>query len=84
VDVVFIFASCPPGELLELRRLGYRLVSTAYCQGVERVDDVKAYVRDKFAVVVGDAGLAKRLDVAYMTWDEALDFLSGCALRKSV
>jgi len=75
MKVAFIFAGCPPGELLELRRLGYLLASTADCQGVERVDDVEAYVRGRFAIVVGDAGLSKRLDVAYMTWDEALDFL---------
>jgi len=75
VSVVFIFAECPPGELLELRRLGYSLTSTADCQGVEKVDDVEAYIRDKFAIVVGSEELAKRLDVGYMTWEEALDFL---------
>jgi len=75
VEVAFIFASCPPGELLELRRLGYRLASTADCQGVEKVNDAGAYIRDKFSMVVGDAGLAKRLRVRHMTWDEALEFL---------
>jgi len=75
VSVVFIFARCPPSELLELKRFGYLLASTADCQGVERVDDAEAYVRGKFAVVVGDVELAKRLDVAYMTWEEALNFL---------
>jgi len=53
VSVVFVFASCPPSELLELRRFGYRLASTADCQGVEKVDNVEAYVRHKFTVVVG-------------------------------
>jgi len=38
--VAFIFAGCPPGELLELRRFGYLIASTADCQGVEKVDDV--------------------------------------------
>jgi len=75
VSVVFIFAGCPPEELLELKRFGYLLASTADCQGVERVADVEAYVRGKFAVVVGSEELAKRLDVGYMTWEEALDFL---------
>jgi len=75
VSVVFIFAECPPDELLELKRFGYLLASTAECHGVEKVADVEAYVRDKFAIVVGDAGLAKRLDVGHMAWDEALDFL---------
>ncbi|ABO08186.1 hypothetical protein [Pyrobaculum calidifontis] len=80
-SVVFIFAGCPPEELLELRRFGYLLVSTADCQGVEKAVDVKAYVRGKFAVVVGDAELAKRLDVGCMAWEEALDFLR-CARRR--
>jgi len=62
------------GELLKLKCFGYLLVSTADCQGVERVADVEAYVRGRFAVV-GDAELAKRLDVGHMTWEEALDFL---------
>jgi len=75
VSVVFIFAGCPPSELLELRRLGYLLASTADCQGVERVADAEAYVRGRFAMVVGSEELAKRLDVGYMTWDEALEFL---------
>jgi len=75
MEVAFIFAGCPPGELLELKRLGYRLASTADCRGVERVTDVEAYIRDKFALVVGSEELAKRLDVGYMTWEEALDFL---------
>jgi len=75
VSVVFIFAGCPPGELLELRRFGYRLASAADCQGVEKVDDVEAYVRGKFAVVVGSEELAKRLGVGHMSWEEALDFL---------
>jgi len=75
VFVVFIFAGCPPDKLLELRRFGYLLASTAECHGVEKVVDVETYVRDKFAIVGGDAGLAKRLDVAYMSWEEALDFL---------
>jgi len=81
VEVAFIFAGCPPGELLELRRLGYRLASTADCQGVEKVDDVEAYVRGKFALVVGSEELAKRLDVGYMTWEEALDFLKWARQR---
>jgi len=75
MEVAFIFAGCPSGELLELRRIGYRLASTADCQGVERVTDVEAYVRGKFALVVGSEELAKRLRVGHMTWDEALDFL---------
>jgi len=75
VSVVFIFAECPPGELLGLRRFGYSLVSTVDCQDVEKVDDVEAYIRDKFAIVVGNTELAKRLDVGHMTWDEALEFL---------
>jgi len=75
MSVVFIFAGCPPGELLELKRFGYQLASTADCQDVEKVDDVEAYVRDKFAMVVGSEDLAKRLRVGHMTWDEALDFL---------
>jgi len=75
MEVAFIFAGCPPDELLELRRLGYRLASTADCKGVEKVTDVEAYVRDKFALVVGSEELAKRLDVGYMTREEALDFL---------
>ena len=75
MSVVFIFAGCPPEELLELRRFGYLLVSTADCQGVEKVDDVEAYIQDKFALVVGSEELAKRLDVGHMSWDEALDFL---------
>jgi len=75
MSVVFIFAGCPPGELLELRRLGYRLASTADCQDVEKVDDVEAYVRGRFAIVVGNTELAKRLDVGHMTWDETLEFL---------
>jgi len=64
VSVVFIFAGRPPGELLELRRFGYSLASTADCQDVERINDIEAYIRDKFTVVVGDAGLAKRLRAA--------------------
>jgi len=75
VSVVFIFAGCPPGELLELKRLGYLIASTADCQGVEKVDYVEAYIQGRFAIVVGDAGLAKWLDVGRMTWEEALDFL---------
>jgi len=75
MEVAFIFAGCPPSELLELKRLGYLIVSTADCQGVEKVDDVEAYVRGRFALVVGDAELAKRLDVGYMSWEEAFDFL---------
>ena len=66
MEVAFIFASCPPGELLELRRLGYRLASTADCQGVEKVDNVE---------------LAKRLKVGHMTWEKALDFLKWAYLR---
>jgi len=81
VSVAFIFTGCPPGELLELKRFGYLLASTADCQGVEKVDDVEAYVRGKFALVVGDAELAKRLRVGYMAWDEALDFLSQVKIR---
>jgi len=75
VSVVFIFAECPSGELLELRRFGYLLTSTADCQDVEKVDDVEAYIRDKFALVVGSEDLAKRLDVGHMSWEEALDFI---------
>jgi len=75
VSAVFIFAECPPDELLELKRLGYWLASTADCQGVEKVDDAEANIRGRFAIVVGDVELAKRLDVAYMALDEALDFL---------
>jgi len=81
VSVIFVFASCPPGELLELRRFGYLLTSTADCQGVEKVDDIEAYVRGRFALVVGSEELAKRLDVGYMTWEEALDFLKWAYLR---
>jgi len=61
--------------LLELKRLGYLLASTADCQGVERITDVEAYIQGKFALVVGDAELAKRLDLGHMAWEEALDFL---------
>jgi len=75
VSVVFIFAGCPPSELLELRRFGYLLASTADCQGVERVADAEAYVRGRFALVVGDVELAKRLGVGHMTLGEALEFL---------
>jgi len=75
MEAAFIFAGCPPGELLELRRFGYLLASTADCHGVEKVGDIEAYIQDKFAIVVGDAELAKRLDVGHMTWEEALDFL---------
>jgi len=66
VEVAFIFAGCPPDELLELRRLGYRLASTADSQGVEKVDNVE---------------LAKRLKVGHMTWEKALDFLKWAYLR---
>jgi len=52
VSVVFIFTGCPPGELLELKRFGYLLASTADCQGVEKVDDAEAYIQ------VGDVELA--------------------------
>jgi len=81
MEVTFIFAGCPPSELLELRRFGYSLASTADCQDVERVADVEAYVQDKFAIVVGNADLAKKLDVGHMTWDEALDFLKWLGFR---
>jgi len=57
---VFVFAGCPPSELLELRRFGYLLAPTADCQGVERMVDVEAYIQDKFALVVRDAELAER------------------------
>jgi len=82
MSVVFIFAGCPPDELLELRRLGYLLASTADCQGVEKVTDVEAYIRDKFAVVVGSDELAKRLDVGHMTWEETLDFLRWLGFQR--
>jgi len=49
--------------------------TTADCQGVERVDNVEVYIRDKFALVVGSEELAKRLRVGHMAWKEALDFL---------
>jgi len=75
MSVVFIFAGCPPDELLELKRFGYLLASTVDCQGVEKAVDVEAHIQGKFAVVVGDVELAKRLDVAYMTWEEASDFI---------
>jgi len=75
MSVVFIFAGCPPSELLELRRLGYRLASTVDCQGVEKAVDVEAHIQGKFAVVVGDVELAKRLRVGHMSWEEALEFL---------
>jgi len=75
VSVVFIFAGCPPEELLELRRFGYSLASTADCQDVERIDDVETYIRDKFAMIVGSEELAKRLRVGHMSWEEAIDFL---------
>jgi len=75
MEVAFIFAGCPPSELLELRRFGYLIASTADCQGVEKVGDIEAYVRGRFAIVVGNAELAKRLDVGHMTWGEALEFL---------
>jgi len=75
MSVAFIFAGCPPGELLELKRFGYQLASTADCQGVERITDVEAYIQGKFALVVGSEELAKRLRVGHMTWEEALDFL---------
>jgi len=81
MGATFIFAGCPPSELLELRRFGYLLASTADCQGAEKVADVEAYVRDKFAVVVGSEELAKRLDVGHMTWEEALDFLKWLGFR---
>jgi len=80
VSFVFIFAGCPPEELLELKRFGYLLTSTAECQGVERVADVEAYIQDKFAIVVGSEDLAKRLDVGHMSWDEALEFLKWVRL----
>jgi len=81
VSVVFIFAGCPPEELHKLKRFGYLLASTADCRGVEKVDDAEAYIRGRFAVVVRDAELAKRLRVGYMAWDEALDFLSQVKIR---
>ena len=42
---------------------------------MEKVGDIETYVRDKFALVVGDAELAKRLRVDHMSWEEALEFL---------
>jgi len=60
--VVFIFAGCPPGELLELKRFGYLLASTSDCQGVEKVNYLlEAYIQGKFVMVVGSEELAKGL-----------------------
>jgi len=84
VSVVFILAGRPPGELLELRRLGYRLVSTADCQGVGKVGDVETYIRGKFAIVrrrragqeagrdVYDVGRGLGLPKVGSTWGLAL------------
>jgi len=80
MSVVFIFAECPPDELLGLKRFGYLLASTADCQGVDKVNDIEAYIQGKFAMVIGSEELAKRLDVGRMTWDEALDFLKWVRL----
>jgi len=59
MEVAFIFAGYPSGELLELRRFGYLLVSTADCEGVENVANVEAYVQGRFAVVVGSEELPR-------------------------
>jgi len=84
MSFTFVFAGCPPSELLELRRFGYLLASTADCQDVEKAADVEAYIQDKFAMVVGSKELAKRLRVGHMTWEEASDFLKWLYLLVSV
>jgi len=83
MSVVFIFAGCPPSELLELKRFGYLIASTTDCQGVEKLVDVEAHIQGRFAVVVGDAGLAERLDVGHMTWEETLEFLKWVHTRSN-
>jgi len=82
VSVVFIPRGMSARELLKLKCFGYLLVSTADCQGGKRVDDNKAYIRGKFAMVVGDEELAKRLDVGHMEWEGALDFLGWLLSRQ--
>jgi len=51
VSVVFIFAGCPPSELLGLKCFGYLLASTADCLDVEKIDDAEAYIQRKFTLV---------------------------------
>jgi len=54
VSVVFIFADCPPDELLKLKCFVHGLASMADCQCVEKVDNIETYIEDKFTKAVGD------------------------------
>ena len=75
MSFVFVFTECPPGHLLALRQWGFHIVSTVDCPGLEKVVDVKSYIRDKFAVVVGDKRLAEELRVGAVDVGELEEFL---------
>jgi len=83
VDVVFLFTRCPPERVLALAKWGFRIVCTADCPGVEKVADLHAYIKQKFAIVVGDPELAKKLQVANFDEAEIEEFLSWLASQQA-
>jgi len=83
VNVVFLFTRCPPGRVLALAKWGYRIVCTADCPGVEKVSDPHAYIKQKFAIVVGDLELARRLQVANFDVAEIEELLSWLASQQA-
>jgi len=83
VDVVLLFTKCPPERALALAKWGYRIVCTADCPGVEKVADPHAYIKQKFAIVVGDPELAKKLQVANFDEAEIEELLNWLASQQA-
>ncbi|ABO08729.1 hypothetical protein [Pyrobaculum calidifontis] len=83
MDVVFLFTRCPPERALALAKWGFRIVCTADCPGVEKVADPHAYIKQKFAIVVGDPDLAKRLQVANFDEAEIEELLNWLASQQA-
>ena len=53
------------------------------CPGVEKVADPHAYIKQKFAIVVGDPDLAKRLQVANFDEAEIEELLNWLASQQA-
>jgi len=79
----FTLHKVPPEYALALAKWGYRIACIADCPGVEKVADHHAYVKQKFAIVVGDPELAKRLQVANFDKAEIEEFLNWLASQQA-
>jgi len=69
---------------LALAKWGYRIVYTADCADIEKVSNPHAYIKQKFAIVVGGPELAKRLQVANFNETEIEELLSWLAGQQTV